>query len=253
MLSLNDLAVLLDKRGNKHLLKITKETKEVRGIGYLNPSSLIGKNFGEKVEIGSKSFILLEPSIIDKLEGIKRKAQIIIPKDSALIVMYCDVHNGIKIIEGGIGSGALTIALANLVKPEGKIITYENRKVHANFARNNIILAGLEDYSEIKLKDITIGIDEKRVDAVILDIPNPWDAVAPAFKSLRVCGHFASYTPTINQLEKVVFALKEYGFIEIKSFETLQREIVVKKSGTRPSFDMLGHTGYLTFARKVKK
>lgn len=251
MLSINDLVVLLDQKGNKHLLKITKETKKIKGIGYLNSTQLINKNFGEKIEIGTKNFTLLEPSIIDKLEGIKRQAQIILPKDSAMIAMYCDVHNGSTIIEAGIGSGALTISLANLVGPDGKIISYENREDHAEFAKKNIITAGLEDFSEIKLRDITKGIDETDVDSVIIDIPNPWDAVEPAYKSLKVCGHFASYTPTINQLEKVVKTLRQFNFVEIKSFETLQREIVVGDGGTRPSFDMLGHTGYLTFARKV--
>lgn len=250
LLELNDLVVLIDEFGNKHLLKITKETKKIRGVGYLNLSQLIGKKFGEKVEIGNRSFILLTPSIIDILEGIKRKPQIIIPKDSAQIAMYCDVHSGCKIIEGGVGSGALTIALANLVRPNGKIISYEKRKDFADFARKNIVLAGFKDYSEIKIKDITKGIDEKGVDAIILDIPNPWEVVEHAFESLKVCGHFASFIPTINQLEKVVNALKEYDFIEIRSFETLQREIVVSISGTRPSYDMLGHTGYITFARK---
>lgn len=251
MLSLNDSVVLLDKKGNKYLLKITKETKEVKGIGYLNPTLLVEKNYGDKFEIGNKNFILVKPSIIDKIEGIKRKAQIILPKDSALIAMYCDVHSGSKIIEGGIGSGALTIALANLVKPNGEIISYEKRKDHADHAKRNISLVGLEEFSKIKIKDITNGIDEKDVDSVIIDIPNPWDAVEPAYDSLKVCGHFASYTPTINQLEKVVKSLQVNSFIEIKSYETLQREIVVSDSGTRPSFDMLGHTGYLTFARKI--
>ncbi|MCG2827175.1 MAG: tRNA (adenine-N1)-methyltransferase, partial [Thermoplasmatales archaeon] len=106
------------------------------------------------------------------------------------------------------------------------------------------------EYVEIKLGDVTESIDEKNADAVILDIPNPWDAVKNAYNALKVCGHFCSYSPTMNQVEKTVKTLK-HDFIEIKTFETLQREIVVGEGGVRPSFDMLGHTGYVTFARKI--
>ncbi|MBA3044047.1 tRNA (adenine-N1)-methyltransferase, partial [archaeon] len=177
--------------------------------------------------------------------------QIILPKDSAIIMLYCDVKNGCRIVEAGVGSGALTIALANFVRPDGKIISYEKRNDFADFAKRNIENAGLGEYVEIKLGDVTESIDEKNADAVILDIPNPWDAVKNAYNALKVCGHFCSYSPTMNQVEKTVKTLK-HDFIEIKTFETLQREIVVGEGGVRPSFDMLGHTGYLTFARKAK-
>ncbi|MBU2564946.1 MAG: methyltransferase domain-containing protein, partial [Candidatus Thermoplasmatota archaeon] len=197
----------------------------------------------------------------------------ILPKDSSLIAFYCDVKNGDVIIEGGVGSGALTIALANLVRPDGKIISYELRKDFADFAKKNIENAGLGEYVEIRIGDVTESIDEKDADAVILDIPNPWDAVSNAYSALKICGHFCSYSPTMNQVERTVKILRFYGktqsvfpeilgkrkafsvikhnFVGIKTFETLQREIVVGERGVRPSFDMLGHTGYVTFARRI--
>ena len=109
----------------------------------------------------------------------------------------------------------------------------------------------MERYIQIKTKDVTIGLDEKELDAVILDIPNPWETIENVWKVLKVGGYFCAYSPLISQVEKTVKELRKHGFIEIKTFENIQREIIVSSRGTRPSFDMLGHTGYLTFARKV--
>ena len=250
MINENDIVVLLDEKGRKTLLRIEEGMKKIKGIGVFDPAKLKEKEFGEKTRIGNREFIIMKPSIVDKIETINRKAQIILPKDSSLIMLYCDVKNGSRIVEAGVGSGALTIALANCVRPDGKIISYEKRKDFAEIAKKNIENAGLGKYVEIKLGDVTENIDEKNADAVILDIPNPWDAVSNAYSSLKICGHFCSYSPTMNQVEKTVKTLRKYGFIEIKTFETLQREIVVGEGGVRPSFDMLGHTGYVTFARR---
>ena len=250
MIKENDTVILMDEKGKKILLRIEEGMKKIRGLGVFDPGKLKGKKLGEKTRIGNREFIIMKPSVVDKIETIERKAQIILPKDSAMIMLYCDVKNGCRIVEAGVGSGALTIALANFVRPDGKIISYEKRNDFADFAKRNIENAGLGEYVEIKLGDVTESIDEKNADAVILDIPNPWDAVKNAYNALKVCGHFCSYSPTMNQVEKTVKTLK-HDFIEIKTFETLQREIVVGEGGVRPSFDMLGHTGYVTFARKI--
>lgn len=250
MINENDTVVLIDEKGRKILLRIEGGMKKIKGLGVFDPDKLKGKRFGEKIMVGNREFIIMRPSIVDKIETIERKAQIILPKDSSMIALYCDVKNGDTIIEGGVGSGALTIVLANLVRPDGKIISYEKRNDFAEIAKRNIENAGLGKGVEIKIGDVTEKIDEKDADAVILDIPNPWDAVPNAYNSLKMCGHFCSYSPTMNQVEKTVKTLK-HGFIEIKTFETLQREIVVGEGGVRPSFDMLGHTGYVTFARKI--
>lgn len=251
MIKENDIVILLDERGKKILLRTEEGMKKIRGLGVFDPGKLKGKRFGEKIMVGNREFIIMRPSIVDKIETIERKAQIILPKDSSMIMLYCDVKNGDTIIEGGVGSGALTIALANLVRPDGKIISYEKRKDFAEIAERNIENAELGEYVEIKIGDVTEKIDEKDADAVILDIPNPWDAVPNAYNALKICGHFCSYSPTMNQVEKTVKTLRKHNFIQIKTFENLQREIIVGEGGVRPSFDMLGHTGYVTFARRV--
>jgi len=250
VISKNDIVALIDKKGKKNLIRV-EDIKKIKGIGVYNTSSLIGKGYGEIIEIMGKEYTILQPSIIDKIDTIERKAQIITPKDSAVIAFYCDVKSGDKIVEGGTGSGALTIVLAHLVQPDGKVFSYEKRRDFAEIAQKNIQKAGLERYVEIKSGDVTSKIDERNVDAVIFDIPNPWASIKNAYDALKPGGHFASYSPTTNQVENTVKELREHPFVGIKTLETLQREMIVGKGGVRPDFDMLGHTGYITFGRKI--
>jgi tRNA (adenine57-N1/adenine58-N1)-methyltransferase len=248
-----DIVVLIDSKFKKYIVDTSSQTGKIKGVGILDPSSLVGEKYGERVQIGNKKFWILQPSLLDKLQSIERHAQIILPRDCAQILMYCSIESGQTIVEGGIGSGSLTIALANAVAPKGKVISYDVRKDFINHALNNVKRAGLQKYVFPKKKDITEGIDERDIDAIILDIPNPWEAVKHAWSSLKCGGYFCSYSPLVSQVEKTVEEIRKYGFIEIKTFENIQREMIVSTYGTRPSYEALGHTGYLTFARKIIK
>ncbi|MEE9151859.1 MAG: tRNA (adenine-N1)-methyltransferase [Thermoplasmata archaeon] len=248
----NDSVLLIDGKGNKIHLFAKNEIKRIKGLGVYNPKELIGKNYYEDITIGNRKFMILVPSIFDKISTIERKAQIILPKDGMFIIFYCDIKSGDRVVEGGAGSGALTILLANFVKPKGRVITYEKRDDFARIAKKNVKSAGLNEYVEIKKGDVIEAINEKNVDAMVLDIPNPWDALQNGLSALKLGGHIASYSPTTNQVERTVNEMRKYGFLGIKTLETLQREMVVGKRGVRPSFDALGHTGYVTFGRKVK-
>jgi tRNA (adenine57-N1/adenine58-N1)-methyltransferase len=247
----NDSVVLVDSAYRKFFVDTNGKTDKIKGVGVINPFILFGKKYGEQIEIGNKQFWILQPSLQDKLQGLKRQAQIILPRDSAHIIMNCSIESGHKVLEVGIGSGSLTIALANAVAPNGKVISYDIRKDFIEHAMNNLKTAKLDIYVKTKEKDVKKGIAEKDLDAVILDIPDPWKAVSHAWKSLKTGGYLCCYSPLISQVEKTVKEIKKHSFIEVKTFENIQREMIVSEYGTRPSFDMLGHTGYLTFARKV--
>jgi len=247
----DETVVLIDENYNKYLISTSSKTDKYKGVGVFDPSILVGKEIGKQVEIGSKKFWVLNPSLQDKLQGLKRKAQIILPRDAAHIVMECSIEPGHKVMEAGIGSGSLTTALASIVSPNGKIISYDNREDFIKHAMKNLKKANLERFVETKLIDVTKGIKEKNLDAIILDIPNPWDAVEHAYNALKPGGYLCTYSPLSSQVENTVKEIKKHGFIEVKTIENIQRELVVSEKGIRPKFNMLGHTGYLTFARKV--
>lgn len=248
----NDIVVLIDENLKKIIVDTNGKTDKIRGIGVIDPKTLIGKVYGEKLTIGSKQFWLLVPSLQDKLYGLHRQAQIILPRDAAHILMSCSIEPGQRVLEAGIGSGSLTIALASAVAPNGTVISYDIREDFIDFAMKNIKQANLIQYVTTKIKDVTEGIDEKDLDAIILDIPNPWAAVDHAWNALKVGGYLCTYSPLISQVEQTVKTIEQHSFIECKTFENIQREMIVSKYGTRPSFDMLGHTAYLTFTRKVR-
>ena len=247
----NDTVALIDTSFKKFIIDTSGKTDKIKGVGVIDPSTLVGKKYGEQIEIGNKQFWILYPSLQDKLQGLKRRAQVILPRDAAHIIMNCSIESGHNVLEVGIGSGSLTVALANAVAPNGKVISYDNREDFIEHALKNLKIMKLDNYVTTKIKDIKKGIDEKELDAIILDIPDPWKAVSHAWKALKPGGYLCSYSPLISQVEKTVKEIKKHSFIEVKTLENIQREMIVSDRGTRPSFNMLGHTGYLTFARKV--
>jgi tRNA (adenine57-N1/adenine58-N1)-methyltransferase len=244
------MVTLTGPRG-KFIVKISGEMQNVKGLGVVDTSRFIDKQYGDEVEIADQIYMVLMPSLMDKIETLHRKAQIILPKDAFQLVGMCNVSSGSVVIEGGAGSGALTMVLAHFVAPSGKVITYDNREDFSRIARKNLEHAGLLQYVEFKIGDAADGFSEKSVDAVLMDIPEPWDAVEHAWNALKPGGYLAAYVPTTNQVERFVHCLKEHHFIEIRTVENLQRELVVSDGGVRPSFEMLGHTGYSTVARKI--
>lgn len=247
----DETVVLIDSNYRKYMINTNEKVDRFKGVGVIDPKILIGKEYGKQMEIGNKQFWILPPSLLDKLHSLKRKAQIILPRDAAQIMLHCSIESGHTVLEAGIGSGALTIALANAVAPNGKVISYDNREDFIEHATKNLVIANLDKFVETKLKDVTKGIKEKDLDAIILDIPNPWDVVKHAYKALKPGGYLCTYSPLTSQVENTVKEIKKQKFIEVKTIENIQREMIVNEYGMRPSFDMLGHTGYLTFARKV--
>lgn len=243
--------MLVDPNGKKFVVKAAKRMLEVGGLGVIDGTALCAAGLGDKMRIGGREFLILKPSTKDLLGIIERRAQIMIPKDSFLVPMHLDLSDGSRVIEGGVGSGALTLVLLKAVSPSGKVYSYESRQDYADIARRNVGLSENENIWQLKVDDICTAKLEENVDAVVLDIPNPWDAVENATRALKAGGYFCCYVPNMNQLESAVRKMRDVGLSEIVAFETLQREMVVHDGGVRPSFDMLGHTGYLALGRKM--
>jgi tRNA (adenine57-N1/adenine58-N1)-methyltransferase len=138
-----------------------------------------------------------------------------------------------------------------LVRPDGRVYTYEIREEFARVAEENIRKVGLEKIVTVKRRDIYQGIDETEVNLVSLDVPEPHRAVAHAEKALRVGGYLVAFTPCVETLHQLYQALRGGRFAELKTLECLVREILVRPGATRPSTEMIAHTSYLTFARRT--
>jgi tRNA (adenine57-N1/adenine58-N1)-methyltransferase len=248
---LGDIVVLVDRKGGRYLVRLSGEKERVGKVGLVDTASLEGLTGGAAVNIGSASFTVLAPTVLDKVAAIERRAQIVVPRDAALIALNADVKAGDLVVEGGAGSGALSIVLLHLLRPGGRLVTYELREDHAQVAIANVERSGLSEGHEVRIGDVATDVTETDVDAVVLDVPEPWRAVPACKMALKAGGRLVSYSPTVGQVERTHRALREEGFWEVRTFETLERELVVGPGGTRPSFEMLGHTGYTTVARKM--
>ena len=220
--------------------------------GYLKLDDLIGKEYGEPIKSSlGITFTTLKPHLTDYIMKSGRNTQIVYPKDAALIVMFSGIGPGSRVFESGTGTGALTTALAHYVGPTGKVYTYEMRPEFQKNASKNIQRAKLEGNVEMKNGDVTMGIEERNLDAAILDLAVPWLVVPHAYEALKPSGVLISFSPTIDQVVRTTEAMREYGFVFIETVECLMRTMQVERGKTRPNTMMTGHTGYITHARKI--
>nr|MDO8081803.1 tRNA (adenine-N1)-methyltransferase [Candidatus Freyarchaeota archaeon] len=251
-INVGDYVLLIYDRKRRWLLKAEEGKIHHTHKGMVNLDDIIGKPYGTMVLSNlNHKFYAVKPTPMDLLLKMQRATQIIYPKDIGLILLNTGVVPGSRVVEAGTGSGALTSILANYVKPSGRVYSYENREEFLKIARKNLEKTGVLDYVELKNKDILEGIEEKQVDAVILDMATPWLAVKLAYDALIAGGHFASYSPTIEQVQKTVKELEKQNFIDLTTLECIVRYINVEEGKTRPETRMIGHTGYMTFALKV--
>ena len=252
IINVGDFVLLYLDRRRTYLVRVETDKSFHTHKGFIQLSELIGKEYGTRLTSSMNvEFVALKPILRDHIFKGLRKTQITYPKDIALIVMFSGIGPGSHVVEAGTGTGALTTALAFHVKPDGRVYSCEVRQEFMETASRNLERAGVSEYVELKYKDVTEGIDERDVDAVILDLATPWLVVPHAYSALKGSGILVSFSPTIDQVVKTAEALKDNAFVAIETVECLMRRMQVVRGKTRPETLMTGHTGYITFARKT--
>jgi len=220
--------------------------------GVIRFDDLIGVPWGSQVYSHQGStFFLLQPGLADLLKEIKRNTQIMYPKDIGFILVTMGIGSGQHVIEAGTGSGSLTTALAWAVGSIGRITSYETRPEMQNLARKNLDRLGLAERVTFTLKDIAEGFDEKNVDALFLDLPNPFDYIPQVRSALKPGGFFGSILPTVNQVERLLPVLHNNNFAFTDVCEVLLRHYKPVYDRFRPTDRMVAHTGYLIFSRPI--
>ena len=235
-----------------YLVKVLSGKGMGTHLGEIDLGDAIGLEYGQRIYSNLKHpFLVLDPTLEDRMMKLRRQTQIIYPKDAGLILLKCGITTGMRVVECGSGSGALTMALANAVAPTGRVYAYDRREEFLQNARQNIENAGYSDYVEFKHREAQEGFLEKDVDVAIIDLPSPWDGIPSAASALRGGGRIASLSPTYNQVERCVERLEQEGFVLIETIEVLVRSIRVARGKTRPVDRMVAHTGFLTFGTKA--
>lgn len=247
-----DLAELIDER-NKTYFQFLQPGGELHTHrGVLKHDDLIALPYGSLVHSHSGDpFYLLKPTLADLLLKIRRNSQIMYPKDIGFILVTMGIGPGQRVLEAGTGSGALTTALAFSVGPQGQVISYDYRESMQNLAKKNLRSFGLDERVEFKLRDIAEGFDERDVDALYLDVPNPEDYIPQVRQALRPGGPFGCLVPTTNQVSRLIATLEANHFAFIEVCELLLRYYKPVSERLRPSDRMVAHTGFLIFARPM--
>ncbi len=252
MVKENENVLLILDNIRKYLIRAERNKRFHTHKGYIDINELLTKNYGETIKSNlGFDFYICKPTLTDYISKILRKTQIIYPKDAAYIVLIADIKNGSRVVEIGTGSGALTCVLANFVKTEGHVYSYEIKKEYIEIASKNLERLGLSQYVTIKNKDATEGIEEKEVDSVIMDIPDPWNLLDKAKEALKPSGILIAFCLTVNQMEKLVKAMLEKRFIDVHVVEILEREYQADPTRIRPKTRMISHTGYIVWGRSV--
>jgi tRNA (adenine57-N1/adenine58-N1)-methyltransferase len=253
LLKENDAVLFIDRKGRRYL-KILRRGKKLEIRGDLAPESLYGLEEGSRVKfINGETYLVLRPTYADLIPHLPRAAQVIYPKDTGPMLVWGDVYPGATVIEGGVGAGALTIALLRAVGPTGRLISYELREDFAATARRNVATYfGEAPNWTIKLRDLYEGFDETGVDRIFIDLPEPGRALDVVARALRPGGVLVAYVPTALQLKDTVDALQRRpDFAEIESFETLLRNWHVKGMSVRPVHRMVAHSAFIIVARRL--
>lgn len=250
-----DLVLLIGQDRTRFMVRLEAGGRLQTHRGCVSHDDLLGQPLGRQVfsHLGY-AFVALRPGTCDLIQQLKRTTQIMYPKDIAYVLLKLNIMPGQRVIEAGTGSGGLTLALARALGTEGRLYSYEVRPEMLRLAQKNLEAVGLADRVEFKLRDIAEGFDETDVDAVFLDLRQPWLYLSQAAQALQESGFLGAIVPTTNQVVELVGALEDqqvFGQIEVE--EVLVRPYKAVPGRLRPADRMVAHTGYLIFARKVSR
>jgi tRNA (adenine57-N1/adenine58-N1)-methyltransferase len=250
-----DRIQLTDPKGKMYTFTITQGKEWHTHKGWIVHNDLIGLPEGSVVSTSAGlKFTAFKPLLGDFVLSMPRGATIVYPKDAAMIVGVADVFPGAKVIEAGVGSGALSISLLRAIGSEGELSSFERREDFADIARENVstYFGKLPSQWKLTVGSVQESETDKKYDRVILDMLAPWECVAFASEVLRPGGVFLAYVATTTQLSATAEALKEDGrFTEPLSSETIVRDWHHEGLAVRPMQRMIGHTGFLIVSRRM--
>jgi tRNA (adenine57-N1/adenine58-N1)-methyltransferase len=245
-----DRALLIDSKSRRYLVTLADGGEFHTHSGYVRHDALLGCAEGLVVRsTGGARYTVVRPTLSDFILKMPRGAQVIYPKDLGAILMLADLAPGLRVLEAGVGSGALSMTM---LRAGAEIVGYELRPEFADRAQINVrAFVGDEGASRyrVEVRDVYEGIDETGLDRIVLDLPEPWQVVKHAEQALHPGGILLSYLPSITQVAQLRAALDESRFAMAETLEVLHRGWHIEGQAVRPDHRMVGHTGFLTHAR----
>jgi tRNA (adenine57-N1/adenine58-N1)-methyltransferase len=250
-----ELALLIDAQAKPHLLRLEEGETFHHHRGTVPHDAVIGQTEGVTLRSGQGApVVAVRPRLVDYVLAMPRRSGIVYPKDAAQIVAWADVRPGARVLESGVGSGALTLTLLRAVGDRGQVIGYEERSDFIELALTNVraFARGVVGNLLLRERDVYTGIVDDDLDCVLLDLPEPWRVVPHLPGALRQGGWLCAYTPSIVQAAQLVEALRTAGrYAQVETQEVLLRLWHIKGQAVRPEQQMVGHTGFVTLGRLV--
>ena len=250
-----ELALLLDPEGKRFLVRLSELDSLHHHRGAVRHADVIGQPEGSRVRsTQGRLFTAVRPRLIDYVLEMPRKSGIIYPKDAANLIAWADIAPGQRVLESGVGSGALTLALLRAVGDRGQVIGYETRTDFIELALTNIHAFGGGQSGNLLLRERNIyaGVVDTDLERIVLDLPEPWRVLPHVPGSLRLGGWIAAYTPSVLQASQFVAAARDArAYVQIETHEVLLRGWHIQDQAVRPEHEMVGHTGFLSVARLI--
>jgi len=246
-----DLVLLIDGKKRRYLLTLTAGKEFHSHSGVIGHDAIIGAVEGTTFRsTHGLTYSAIRPTLADFVLKMPRGAQVIYPKDLGPILLHADIFPGARVLESGVGSGALSMTL---LRAGAEVIGYELREDFAARAAKNVaaFLGDPGDRYRVEHRDCYEGIDETDLDRVVLDLPEPWQVVKHAARALHAGGILLAYTPQVTQAVQLRETLAESAFGMAETIEVLQRGWHIEGQSVRPDHRMVAHTGFLTHARLV--
>ncbi|WP_243149775.1 tRNA (adenine-N1)-methyltransferase [Thermaerobacter sp. PB12/4term] len=255
-LAMGDLVVFIDNKQRRRLQRLRQgRVFQAPAGGIVRHEAVAGLPEGSTVVTSTGGRLrVLRPTLEEYILAMPRRTQVIYPKDLGQIIIRSNLRPGDRVLEAGVGSGATTLALLQAVGPGGQVISYERRAEFARLARENVerFLGYAPSWWRVELRDVYQGIGERDLDAIVLDVPEPFHCVGAAAEALRPGGVLLCWLPTTNQVQQLVTALQAHPAWDlVETTELLLRPWHVTASSVRPEHRMVAHTGFLISARRV--
>lgn len=245
-----DKVLLLDSKQRRYLITLAAGAEFHSHNGLFAHDDLIGRPEGTTMATTrGGSYIALRPTLEDFVLEMPRGAQVIYPKDLAPICMLADIGPGMRVFESGVGSGALSMTM---LRWGADIVGYELREDFAARAQANVsAFVGAEALSRyrVEIRDSYEGIDERDLDRIVLDLPEPWRVVPHAPEALRPGGILVAYCPSIIQVSQLRDTMANKRWTGTRTLEVMHRGWYVEGAAVRPDHRMVAHTGFLTVGR----
>ena len=248
-------AIVIDRKDRKYLLYLDEGQRfRLRG-GWIDCDTVIGMTPGRRIESSSGEVLALyKPTLEEYTLLMTRGAQIISPKDVAQIVHWGDMFPGAFVVEAGLGSAATTLGLLRAVGNKGKVLAFEMREDFLNNGLKNVARwpEDLEGRLETRLANVHEELGKfSDVDRIVLDLPDPWNALEGAATALKPSGIIVAYSPTVRQIDKFILAIHDQPeFSEPELIEVIVRPWVADRVRMRPELRIVGHTGFIARARR---